>query len=240
MVGKPKVLIYDLEFHASQNYKNQLKIEPGYIICFCCKVLGEPKMTTYSMRTHPGKTLTDDRNLVEAIGNHIRDADLHVYQYGNKTEYPFIQTKLLKYGFPPLPVPPVAIDTCKIAQEKLGLKSNSLASLARFFGLKEQKMPITEDQWHLAFAGDEKTMRLVEKRCASDVRLTEQIYLKLRPIISNHPAIYKLYGSGEDCQACGGTLNKWGKRPTGKKIYQRYKCTGCGMDELRPIKKDAA
>lgn len=237
---EPKILIWDLEFKGTENYKKELKIHPGYIICFCCKELGKAEMTTFSALTHPGVTPLDDKALVKAIGDHLRDADLHIFQYGTKVDFKFIQTKLLSYGFDLLPDPPAVVDTWSVARSKLALVSNSLRELARFFKLKEQKLDITHEQWYLAFTGHKPTLKLIEKRCASDVRLTEQIYLKLRPLVSSHPHMGLIQGSLTGCPNCGisGKMQSRGLRATRHRLYRRLCCNSCGVTSQEPIRKE--
>jgi DNA polymerase III epsilon subunit-like protein len=232
-VPKSKILIWDLEFKSSQNWKGNLKIYPGYIICFSCKELDKPGVTTYSALTHPGKNITDDKQLVKAIGEQLRDVDMFIFHYGRQCDWKFIQTKLLYYGFEPLPEPATSVDTCVIAQTKLALKSNSLSLLAEYLGLEEQKMPVDEATWYLAFIGDKKTLKLVEKRCESDVRLTEQVYKKLLPLCTNHPAIAKLNGKYDQivprqCSNCGSKKTRsLGLRATPQSVYRRFMCLDC-------------
>ncbi len=228
-MNTPRILTFDLEFMASKTYKGDLKIAPGYLICGCVKELNNPKVITYSKLTHPGKGPTDDRDLVKAIGDEIRDADLLIVQYGGKIEIPFMQTLLLKYGLTSLPNPVNVVDTWQLAKSKLALKSNSLASLAQFFKLPKQKMPVTEEEWYLAFTGDKKLMKKVEKRCASDVILTEMVYKRLLPLCNTHPAIAHIYGDRGNRGVCGGEkMEKRGFRVTVKQLYQRLQCSNCG------------
>lgn len=236
---KPKILVWDLEFFASKNYNNQLKIYPGYLLVFACQELGKPKVTVISKRVFGGSTPTDDELLVRAIAPHLRDVDMHIFQYGWKTDFKFMQTRLLYHGLRALPEPPVYVDTCQLAQRKLALKSNSLESLARFFKLDEQKMPINEEQWHLAFAGHVPTMKLIEKRCASDVRLTGEVYKKLLELCDNHPSLYPSDPEeGPSCGACGETMVRDGTRATRAKGHrQRYRCTCCGTHRDLPVPK---
>lgn len=238
-MNKPKILVWDLEFLASKNWRNELKILPGYLICFCCKEVGKKEIITYSKLTHPGKDPTDDKPLVKAIGKVLQSADIHVFHYGTKVDFRFIQTKLFTYNMPILPEPPVMIDTCKLARNKLSLKSNSLASVAKYLNLPEQKMPITEEQWYKAFAGDKKTMKLVEERCASDVRLTEMVYNKLKPLMTDHPHIGFANGEIESCAVCGspGQLIKEGIKMGKSGLSQRYRCRNCGSWSTKPIPK---
>ena len=236
-MNKPKIYIWDLEFFASQNAGHHLKIDPGYIIAFCCKELDKPKMTCFSMLSHPGKHPTDDSVLVKKIGEHLKEADIHIFHYGTNVDYPFINTKLLKYGLPLVPSNNM-VDTCKVAQRKLGLKSNSLASVARFFNLKEKKMPVTEDEWHLAFAGHKPTLKKVEQRCASDVRLTEEVYKRLRPVMDKHPHVGLWGGYQNSCPVCGSfKLVKNGIRMTVARLTQRLRCNNCGANQYVKIEK---
>lgn len=236
--NKPRIFVWDLEFHATQTRWFGLKIYPGYIICFCCKELGKSKMTTLSMLTHPGKDPTDDRKLVRAIGNHLRQADLHIFHYGSSCDYKFIQTQLMKYGFPPLPHPPMMVDTCKVAQTKLGLKSNSLKTLAEFFKLPIQKMPMTEEEWYKAFAGDKRLLKKTERRCRSDVLITEKIYEKLRPLMTNHPDMSRLIGKTKGCPACSSLFRRAnGLRASSKTTYRRVVCLNCGYWDQEVVKR---
>jgi len=237
-LSEPKILIWDLEFRATENYAHQLRIYPGYIICFSCKEYGKPKIKTYSALTHPGKNITDDRKLVKVIGEELYGVDLHIFHYGARCDAKFIRTKLQEYKLPLIPTPLNYVDTCEIAQRELALKSNSLAALAQFLKLEEQKMPVTEIEWQLAFTGHATTLKKVEKRCASDVRLTELVYEEMLPLCSKHPAITKLRQDGlvkkfpKNCPRCGvSAIQSNGVRLTASGRYLRWRCRNlsCGI-----------
>jgi|GEM_PF-5368127 len=235
---KPKILIYDLEFCATQTFKGDLRIDPGFIFCFGYKELGSPRAKTISILDYPGRTSIDDSNLVREIGKILQDVDLHVFQFGKRCDFKFIQTKLLKHGFPLLSNKYTAFDTCEYARRYLGLKSNSLAALATFFNLDESKMHLPADTWLLANAGNELAIRRIARRCESDVRITEEIYLRLRPLVTDHPPIHSIstleeLGVAERpklCQCCGevGSFSAQGPRPLKTKIMQQWKCRRCG------------
>lgn len=231
LLRKVKILTWDLEFKGSENWKRELKIFPGYLLCFACKELGSPKVTVLSRRTYPGKSVLDDKALTKAIGDKLRDVDLHIVQYGSKVDFRFIQTKLLYYGLKPLPEPPVLVDTCVLARQKLALVSNSMRTQAEFFRLPEEKRKISAAQWYKAFALDKPSLKEVEKRCASDVRITEKLYLKLQPLITNHPMIYT-----EGCSVCGGfRFKSEGIRATAKRQYRRIYCKDCGTPAFKTV-----
>lgn len=236
---EPRIVTLDLEFLASKTYKGDLKIAPGYIICACIKDLNVAKVKTISMLSHPGKTPTDDKRIVYALHEELQDVDMFVVQYGLKIDIPFVQTKFLQYGLSPLPLPVNVVDTCMVARSKLAMKSNSLAALAQFFKLPKQKMPVTEEQWYQAFAGDKKVMKLVEQRCASDVILTEMVYHKLLPVMHTHPCTAPLGTDRTACQVCGKhTLTKAGVRLSVKQRFQRYRCANCGHNSQKLLSQE--
>ena len=220
---EPKILVWDLEFKGSDNWRHELKIFPGYLLCYAGKELNNPEVKVLSRRQFPGKTVNDDRALVRAIGNELRDVDCHVFQYGTKIDFRFIQTKLLQYGFRTLPEPPVFIDTCTVARQKLALSSNSMRTQAEFFKLREKKRSITRQEWDRAFALEDSVLKLVEARCASDVRITEQLFHRLKKLVHNHP-VYKRFWNN-------------GIRATAKTQYRRKHCKNCGVANFEVLKK---
>lgn len=243
-MSEPKKIIWDLEFKASNTYKGDLRAAPGFIFCFGWKEVGKGKAQTITILDYPGKNAIDDSKLVKEIYNVLKDADLHIFHYGTQCDWKFIQTRLLKHGYDLLKSRPAVFDTYQVARKYLSIKSNSLKSLAYFFGLKESKMEIVEDIWMLANAGDPASIKRIAKRCESDVRLTEEVYMKLLPLAENHPAIYKIQKMEEglyttppaQCQSCGGTkITSNGYSATAKSLLQRYRCWGCGSSVYLPV-----
>jgi hypothetical protein len=75
--------------------------------------------------------------------------------------------------------------------------------------------------------GDEKSMNLLKNRAASDVRVTEDCYLKLRPLIRQHP---RLLSGRANCRVCGSNhLQRRGQRISADGlVHPQYQCQGCG------------
>lgn len=244
-VKQPKKLVWDLEFCATTTSWGELKAAPGFIFCFGYKEVGKGKAKTITILDYPGKTPIDDSNLVKEIAKILQDVDLHIYHFGDKCDFKFMQTRLLRYGLDLLKQGSNTFDTCSFAKQQLSIKSNSLKSLAYYFGLKESKMEIMADVWLLANAGHAPSIKKIAKRCESDVRLTEDVYLRELPLAFNHPAIYKL-AKLEDglyttppkqCQACGkeGKITANGFAATAKTIKQRYRCWACNASQFIPV-----
>jgi hypothetical protein len=63
--------------------------------------------------------------------------------------------------------------------------------------------------------------------CAGDVRLTEDVYDRLRPYIETHP--YLGTASGYSCNRCGSkNLISQGEKRTRHFRIQSLKCKDCG------------
>lgn len=250
MIKTPKKICWDLEFKASQTFRGDLRAAPGYIMCFGWKEIGSKDVHAISLLDYPGKSAIDDSVLVRKIYDILKDVDLHVFHYGTKCDWKFIQTRLLRWGYDLLPARPMVFDTHSIASKYLSIKSNSLKSLAYFFGLKESKMEIYEDVWLLANAGDKKALRKIVDRCKSDVRLTEKVYENLLQLAQNHPLVYKIQeldepkqGVPERCETCGKKSGfTWnGYTATAKTVLRRYRCRremgGCGSSVFLPVQR---
>jgi hypothetical protein len=124
------------------------------------------------------------------------------------------------------PQPPTNIDIFKTARQ-MGFPSSKLDYIAQAFGIgKKVKHPGME-MWRDVLDGCPKARKRMTKYCAGDVRLTEEVYFRLRPYIKNHP---RLPGrQGDTCPNCGhGTLTSQGSKASRYFIVQSLKCNACG------------
>ncbi len=230
---KPKIIIFDLEVLASQTYKGDLRAAPGYILMMAWKELNKKDVHVMTVLDHPGKNILDDGPIVTEIRKVLEDADMLIYHFGDRFDFPFIRTRLARWGLPNLDKP-LTFDTCSVARKNLSIKSNSLKSLAYFFGLKESKMEIPHDTWLLANAGDKDAILQLAERCKSDVRLTEQVYKKELPLVADHPDVWKSaalrslehnWTRPKRCTSCGNKrFKEAGYSQSKKEVKKRWKC----------------
>jgi hypothetical protein len=81
--------------------------------------------------------------------------------------------------------------------------------------------------WNDCLDGCSKAQRKMAKYCAGDVRLTEDVYHRLRPYIEDHPYLGKQ--SGYSCNRCGSkNLTSQGEKRTRHWRVQSLKCSDCG------------
>lgn len=216
-----KILIWDLETSASS-----FRANAGFILCATIKELGKPVevFRRDNMRPDP----LNDRKLVKQIAKRLSEADMWVTQNGRWFDVPFLNSRLLHWGLPPLPPTP-HFDTCEAAYRKLRVR-NSLEKLGEFFGCKTKKFEVSLDAWGRAYGGHEPSMRLIVRHGIQDAKLTEEVYLKMRPLGYKHPNIAVITGDTRVCPVCGerDALQSRGWLLSQVQRAKRYQCTSCG------------
>lgn len=174
----------------------------------------------------------DDAALVSFIYETLKDADQIVGHNSKQFDLKVINTRLLHYGMPPLAKDIKHVDT-KISAKKLSLYSNSLANVAKFFGVQD-KMTFTNkwDMWvRFAFGKEtDKDRKVMDEYCKADVDVLHAIYEKLMPFHGNNMVNRNQFSDGRGvCPSCGSTrLQKHGTKRTKTKEYQRLLCQDCG------------
>lgn len=221
---EPRVIVFDTEF-----YHLNWGADLGLLFCMGWKVLGERQTHIESVWDTVQDNPLDDRLLCLRIKEILETADMLITYNGIKCDVPFIQTRLLHHGIDPLP--PIAHkDVYYTAKFKLKLSRNRLYDVESFLGLKDKKTPVKLYKWLEALVGVKKAQDEILHHCKQDVKVLEQAYMKLRPLMLSHP---RLFGFGP-CNKCGGTLIKNKVYFTAAK-YQKItlKCTKCGGYETR-------
>ena len=224
-MADPRVLLWDGEM-------SNLKANIGHILCIGYKWLGEKKVNIISIGDGKayGKTAAgtiDDKNVAARFAKVLEQADLQVHHFGTYFDEKYLNTRLLVHGLPPVPVVPRQ-DTWWIAKSKLALNSNRLVTLEQLFGIKEGKTAINWQTWAMAGAGNRKALKEIEHHCVQDVKVLEEVYLKLRPLVANHQnmAILNGYKKGE-CPRCEGKMVAMGYCVAGSSVFRRFRCQDC-------------
>ncbi len=218
----PNVVLFDIEC-------TNLNANFGYMLCVGYKKLGEKNGHCISITDFPAfhKDPTNDYYVTKAAGEALRDADVLIGWYSTKFDLPYLQTRLLYHKLPTLP-PIQHVDGWKIAKYKMKLNSNRLASLSAFLEV-EDKTPLTGPIWIKAAAGHKPSVKYVVDHCIQDVEVLEQVYDRIKPLMTNHPGMGVILGKLFACPVCGGEkLQKRGYHMSRTRKYQRYHCQKCG------------
>lgn len=246
---EPRIILFDLEslpnlneilkiFPQISNYPGlSLKAQINSIICFGYKIFGEQTTHCLSAWDYEGwlTDVNDDKELVTAAYNILKDADCVITHNGRRFDWKFIQTRIIKHGLPPLPKI-MHIDTCQEAKRNLFLFNNRLNNLSHFLGGLSKLENGGWDLWVKVHGRDEASMKLMVDYCKQDVDVLEGVFRKLRPF-STMPN-QNLFGvlPVAQCPNCGSTrLEKHGFRTTKTKVFQRYLCNDCGTTSSAPF-----
>jgi uncharacterized protein YprB with RNaseH-like and TPR domain len=225
MYGK-RVILFDLEF-MHLNWGADL----GMIYCMGWKELGESRTHLESVwdtkQAHP----LDDKELCKRLRDILIEADMLVTYNGIKCDIPFLNTRLLHNGLDPLP--PIAHkDVYYTAKFKLKLSRNRLFDVQTFLGFKNKKTPVDLVKWLHALVGNKKAQDEILHHCYQDVKVLQDAYLKLRPLMLSHP---RLHDHGT-CNKCGGRLLRNKIYHTANKYHKiTLKCQKCHGYETRPL-----
>lgn len=122
--------------------------------------------------------------------------------------------------------PPTNIDVFKTVRA-MGFPSSKLDYIAQAFGLGRKVKHPGYEMWDACLDGCPKAQKKMAKYCAGDVRLTEDVYLRLRPYITNHPHLSDVRSHA--CANCGeDRLTSQGWKRTRHFKVQSLKCSACG------------
>lgn len=193
----PRVLIFDLE-------TSTLDADFGTLLCVGYKWLGEKKVTVLSIdqfgdyKNHP----TDDSALVEAFLKVYETADLTVAYNGILFDRPYLLAKCLEHNLPIPPSIPMQ-DPYFTVKSNLRISRKSLQNTAYFLRLSSKKTPVEGRIWKAASTGDMDSLKYIVKHCHADVKVLEELYLRIRPLMRTH---YRM-GPINTCRFCGATIH---------------------------------
>lgn len=234
----PKVLIFDIETAPIKAYVWQLWkanvsldaiIKDWFVLCWSAKWLYSSEVMGDCI-TPQEVAEEDDERVVKSLWELFDKADIVVAHNALKFDVPKMNARFIKHGLNP-PSPYKIVDTKAIAQKTFMFSSNKLDALAIYFG-KERKLDTDFNLWKNCLQGDQKALDYMFKYNKQDVKLLEEVYIKLFPWAKNHPNMGNYINSTVPvCSNCG-TANiklipdKYYYTQTNK--YPIYRCTECG------------
>lgn len=221
-----RIGIWDIECHTFR-----FKADQGFMICSGIMELGTNKVDIL-VRDNIKVNPLNDRKLVLAIRNKLLEFDMIVTHNGKWFDLPWLNSRLVHWGYAPLPNIP-HFDTCEVAFKKMRVK-NSLEALGKFLGCKVQKTGTDMNDWLLAGGGNEKAIRKIVVHNEHDVKLTAEVYKKMRVFGFKHPNLANINNNPKQCPLCAktGTLNQrgwiYGVTNKSKRFECRKEKGGCG------------
>lgn len=229
--SQPRILLFDIESSA---------LNGNFGVCFCIgyKWFDDDKVHIITIRNE--KTFKTnpiyDKGVIEKFRPVLAQADLMVYHYGQRFDFPFLQTRCFEHKLQPLPEP-AQLDTWRIAKDRMKFSSNRLETISRAAETKERKTPLDQKIWRDAAWGHIPSLKDIEHHCRQDILVLEEVYRRLRPFARNHPRL-SLLNNERNCPSCGsGKIVKKGLRANTGGIQQQWQCCMCGRWFLTPKTK---
>lgn len=212
---KAKIFCGDVETSASIVYsfsrfkafiKPDQVIQEPYMLTWAGKYVGNPNIISYKLPDFEeqfAKDYTCDKLLIESLWKILDDCDVFV-AHNAKFDVGWFNQRCLYWGMQP-PSPYKVIDTLRELKQICALPSNSLAASANYFELPNRKLDNAGwSLWQGCMNGNKESFVNMETYNIGDITTLEDLYLKLRPFMKNHPNV-SLYQDTEDesCIACG-------------------------------------
>lgn len=208
-------------------------IESSKVISIAWKELHDKDVTVKCIADYedylPG--VVNDESLIRDIWKLLDGSDIVCAHHGDNFDLKKLNARFAFYGLNS-PSPYRSIDTKKAASRYFKFDSNSLNNLGAYLNVGQKINNGGFDLWVRCMAGDSSAWEEMKVYNAQDVLLLEQVYLKLRPFIANHPDLNAINPTTSTVASCGtcqsSNVTKRGFSLTKLGRKQRYQCTDCG------------
>ena len=236
----PKILIFDVEtsfyhFVGWGTYKQFIQhyqiTEHKYIISWAAKWLYDDNVQSDVVTPEESKN-RDDKRVLKSIHKLLDEADIVIGHNGERFDLRKLRWRFISQDMQP-PSPFKVIDTLKVARKEFFAPSYKQDFLTKYFKL-EGKLQTDFSLWVDCEAGvPEKLDEMVEYN-RHDVMGLEELYLKIRPYIRNHPNLGVLMDD-DICPTCGSKHLKETSSVylTSANKFPVYKCERCETPYIR-------
>lgn len=198
---------------------NQIK-KPGKILCFAAKWLDDSKVIFASAQE------MTERQMIRLARDLLSEADGVIGWNSANFDVKWIQGQIVKHGLEP-PSPFKHIDLLRTGRSKFKVASNKLDYWAQFLGIGCKAQTGGFDLWKKCMAGCPRAWAKMRRYNIQDTRLTEKVYYRFRPWISNHPNI-GVFDGHHCCPSCGsGKIQSRGHYVTRSRRYAQAQCRSC-------------
>lgn len=161
-----------------------LKPEFGPLLCACVLLEPEGEMLTLRQDAYiaagSAADMTDDRQLCCDLRDLLLSRHMHVGYFSTGFDIKQLRTRLAWHGEKRLLERRLHADPIWAFKGWRGLDpmSSKMKHVAQFFKLSEQKPEVDPDVWLKARSGQRRALDIVADRCAADVRITKEIFVR--------------------------------------------------------------
>lgn len=209
----------------NQNIGHQMVVEPSRVLCFAYKWFSEEGAEV----GFESEVAVSNANMMGVAHELLDRADVVVHYNGTRFDTKMLNREFLKLGWGP-PAPYKQVDLFKAAKKYFRFPSNKLDAILKELEIGEKVKHSGFALWKGCMDGDPAAWEEMESYARGDVEPLEELYLKIRPWMTNHPN-HGLYVDPVErtCTNCGSTkIQSRGYAYTKTLKYPRYYCTDCG------------
>lgn len=232
----PKILILDLEMAPMRAYvwrrwKENITLDQtitdSFILCWSAKWLYSNEIISDAL-TPKEISCEDDSRITHIMWSLLNEADIVVAYNGKKADLPWLNSAFLRAKLPPCK-PFFIVDPYEVVKKVFGFTSNKMDAIAGYLGI-EHKLETSFELWKDCMEGSTEAMRYMVEYNQMDVKILEEIYLRMRPWIPRHPNVANIIDE-DVCPFCGlpnyeELVGQYYYTTTGK--YKLYRCIECG------------
>lgn len=209
-----------------ENIGHKQMLENGYILSFAAKDLHSEDVLYMENRDD------NEKQIVQELINILDEADVVIAHNALKFDLPTICARAATLGIDP-PSPYKVVDTLAAAKRYFRFPRNTLEYLAWAFGVSEKEQHKNFpgfELWYECLKKNDDAWEEMRLYNIQDVNTLEEVYLRMRPWIRNHPNI-AVHNEPDKhcCPVCESeNLQRRGFYHTNVGKYQRYRCNDCG------------
>lgn len=148
------------------------------IICLSVKPFDQ--MPTTFCIEQPG----NDQKVVRQAKEYLESFDCWVTYYGKGFDIKMLNTRLLKWGIPPVHKRP-HVDLFFTLKSHLATARKSQSHLLGWLDTPEQKMSVGADMWNEIVRNPKKAIKTMALRCESDCEGLEALYKRTKHLIDD-------------------------------------------------------
>ena len=213
--------LWDQSIHQPMRIENNR----SYMMSVAAKWLHSDEVFYFETRNE------DDSAITAAIIKLVDEADIVVGHNAQKFDMKKINAYAILNGIEP-PSPYRVVDTMLIAKKHFAFERNTLDYLSHVLCTSQKsshKKFNGFELWSECIKGNEEAWEEMKHYNIQDVKVTEELYLILRPWAKGHPSVVTTSDSTvHRCTSCGSKdIHEDGYSVTNVSKFKRYKCNNC-------------
>ncbi len=151
----------------------------GRVLCACAKFNDEDEVRTVS-----APRCKDERAALKEIARWYADADIISTWNGKMFDVPFLNARMMIHRLPPLHGK--MHKDLLYESKKMRFRGHRLVHAIENMRIPYKKFEVAARHWMLAAEGNANSLALIVKHCQCDVRSTESMMARFRPLILNY------------------------------------------------------